>query len=59
EQTARNHSSMRVDLDTGRRTEIEAIVGWLLRSVGPHPPETPLLSAAYQAICHAEPSGKR
>lgn len=59
EQTARNHSSMRVDLDTGRRTEIEAIVGWLLRSAGPHPPETPLLSEAYQAIRHAEPSSNR
>ena len=58
EETARNHSSMRVDLDTGRRTEIEAIVGWLLRSAGPRPPETPLLSEAYQAICHAEPSDK-
>ena len=59
EQTARNHSSMRVDLDTGRRTEIEAIVGWLLRSAGPRPPETPLLSEAYQAIRHAEPSSNR
>ena len=59
EQTARNHSSMRVDLDTGRRTEIEAIVGWLLRSAGPRPPETPLLSKAYRAICDAEPSGQR
>ena len=30
-QTAQNHSSMRVDIERGEPTEIEAIVGWLLK----------------------------
>ena len=50
ESTAANHSSMRVDLESGKRTEIDAIVGWLLSSLTPHPPATPLLSELYDAV---------
>ena len=50
DRTAANHSSMRVDLDSGKRTEIDAIVGWLLSSLNPHPPATPLLSELYDAV---------
>ena len=53
-QTARNHSSMRVDIEMGRRTEIEAIVGWLLKGWIANPPETPLLSELYQTISGLE-----
>ena len=48
--TAANHSSMRVDLEGGTQTEIDAIVGWLLSSLTPHPPATPLLSELYNAV---------
>ena len=48
--TAANHSSMRVDLENGKRTEIDAIVGWLLSSLTPHPPATPVLSELYHAV---------
>ena len=48
--TAANHSSMRVDLESGKRTEIDAIVGWLLSSLTPHPPATPVLSELYDAV---------
>ena len=50
ESTAANHSSMRVDLESGKRTEIDAIVGWLLSSLTPHPPATPLLREVYDAV---------
>jgi 2-dehydropantoate 2-reductase len=48
--TAANHSSMRVDMESGKRTEIDAIVGWLLSSLIPHPPATPILSELYDAV---------
>ena len=48
--TAANHSSMRVDMESGKRTEIDAIVGWLLSSFTPHPPATPILSELYDAV---------
>ena len=48
--TAANHSSMRVDLESGKRTEIDAILGWLLSSLTPHPPATPALSELYDAV---------
>ena len=48
--TAANHSSMRVDFESGKRTEIDAIVGWLLSSLTPYPPTTPLLSELYDAV---------
>lgn len=48
--TAANHSSMRVDLESGKRTEIDAIVGWLLSSLTTHPPATPVLSELYEAV---------
>ena len=48
--TAANHSSMRVDLESGKRTEIDAIVGWLLSNLTPHPPPTPVLSELYHAV---------
>ena len=50
ESTAANHSSMRVDLAKGARTEIDAIVGWLLRDLAPNPPATPLLSELFEAV---------
>mgnify|MGYP001158210145 FL=1 len=53
--TAANHSSMRVDLESGKRTEIDAIVGWLLSSLTPHPPATPILSELYDAVKEREP----
>ena len=48
--TAANHSSMRVDIEGGTQTEIDAIVGWLLSSLTPHPPATPVLSELYKAV---------
>ena len=48
--TAANHSAMRVDLESGKRTEIDAIVGWLLSNLIPHPPPTPVLSELYHAV---------
>jgi len=48
--TAANHSSMRVDVESGNRTEIDAIVGWLLSDLTPHPPPTPVLSELYHAV---------
>ena len=48
--TAANHSSMRVDLEGSTQTEIDAIVGWLLSSLTPHPPATPVLSELYEAV---------
>ena len=53
--TAANHSSMRVDLENHRQTEIDAIVGWLLASLIPHPPATPILSELYDAVKAREP----
>jgi len=50
ESTAANHSSMRVDLENGKRTEIDAIVGWLLSSLISHPPATPILSELHDAV---------
>ena len=52
--TAQNHSSMRVDMDRGQRTEIESIVGWLLHHMTVDPPETPVLSALYASIVEAD-----
>jgi len=49
-QTASNHSSMRVDLEMGRRTEIDAIVGWLLTELVSEPPPTPVLSQIYDSV---------
>jgi len=48
--TAANHSSMRVDLESGKRTEIDAIVGWLLSNLTPHSPPTPVLSELYHEV---------
>ena len=50
ESTSANHSSMRVDFERGARTEVDAIVGWLLRDLTPNPPETPSLSALFEAV---------
>ena len=41
---------MRVDLESGKRTEIDAIVGWLLSNLTPHPPPTPVLSELYHEV---------
>ena len=53
-QTAGNHSSMRVDLEMGRRTEIDAIVGWLLTELVSDPPPTPVLSQIYDSVSRLE-----
>ena len=53
-QTAGNHSSMRVDLEMGRRTEIDAIVGWLLTELVSDPPPTPVLSQIYDSVRRLE-----
>ena len=50
ESTSTNHSSMRVDFERGARTEVDAIVGWLLRDLTPNPPETPSLSALFEEV---------
>ncbi len=50
EMTASNHSSMRVDMESGKRTEIDAIVGWLLTELVADPPATPHLRALYDAV---------
>ena len=49
-QTAKNHSSMRVDVEQGRPTEIEAIAGWLLSEWVDEPPPSPFLRHLYQTI---------
>ena len=49
-QTANNHSSMRVDVERGRPTEIEAIAGWLLSEWVDEPPPSPFLRHLYQTI---------
>jgi 2-dehydropantoate 2-reductase len=49
-QTAKNHSSMRVDVERGRPTEIEAIAGWLLSEWVDEPPPSPFLRHLYQTI---------
>jgi len=41
---------MRVDFERGARTEVDAIVGWLLRDLTPNPPETPSLSALFEEV---------
>lgn len=56
-QTAQNHSSMRVDMARGEPTEIEAIVGWLLKEWIKKPPPTPLLAEAYEAVRAREAQG--
>ena len=50
EMTASNHSSMRVDMENGKQTEIDAIVGWLLTALVADPPATPHLRALYDAV---------
>ena len=56
-QTAENHSSMRVDVERGRPTEIEAIAGWLLSEWVDEPPSSPFLERLYQAIRRSEALG--
>lgn len=56
-QTAQNHSSMRVDIERGEPTEIEAIVGWLLKEWIRDPPPTPLLTEIYEAVRAQEAQG--
>jgi ketopantoate reductase len=46
---------MRVDMESGKRTEIDAIVGWLLSSLIPYPPATPILSELYDSVKKREP----
>lgn len=50
EMTAKNHSSMRVDMESGKQTEIDAIVGWLLTTLVADPPATPKLLELYDAV---------
>lgn len=58
-QTAHNHSSMRVDMERGQPTEIEAIAGWLLREWVDDPPPTPFLTSLYQTIRRDEALERR
>jgi len=53
--TASNHSSMRMDVELGRETEIESIVGWMLHHLALTPPATPLLKALYEKVLKAHP----
>ena len=55
--TSTNQSSMRVDLERGRKTEIDSIVTWLLNSKTSlkKPPHTPTLSMLRDKIKKAEP----
>ena len=46
-----NSASMRHDLDAGRRTEADAILGDMIRRAGGFGMATPLLRAAY---CHLQ-----
>lgn len=49
-QTASNHSSMLKDLEAGRKTEVDAILGYLLERAGEKGIETPLISNYYHLI---------
>ncbi|MDA8986275.1 2-dehydropantoate 2-reductase [Luminiphilus sp.] len=48
--TAQNDSSMKVDLARGNPTEVEWILGWLLKHLLSKPPATPVLQALYEEI---------
>lgn len=50
EKTASNHSSMLKDLDAGRKTEIDAILGFLLDSAKEKGIEAPLITHYYHLI---------
>ncbi|MFX3622654.1 MAG: 2-dehydropantoate 2-reductase [Ectobacillus sp.] len=48
--TAHNHSSMLVDLSLGRATEVEAILGYVLKQAKEKEKELPLVSFLYHSI---------
>ncbi len=48
--TAQNDSSMKVDLARGNPTEVEWILGWLLKQLVSDPPATPVLRDLYDDI---------
>ncbi len=56
--TSTNHSSMRIDLERGRKTEIDSIITWLLDSKAnlKKPLRTPTLSMLKDKIKKAEPN---
>lgn len=49
-QTAENRSSMLKDIESGRKTEIDAIIGFLLEEAGKMQRDTTILSLIYQFI---------
>ena len=57
--TAANYSSMCQDIRNGRRTEIEAITGYLCEQAKKLQLETPLNSSFYKRIKAMEPGAKR
>jgi len=44
-----------MDVELGRETEIESIVGWMLHHLAPTPPATPKLKALYEKVLKAHP----
>ncbi|WP_053366101.1 2-dehydropantoate 2-reductase [Bacillus sp. FJAT-27245] len=56
--TSENRSSMLKDLDAGRETEVDAIVGYLLDEAAHKGLEAPLLRALYEMIKGKERSGR-
>ncbi|WP_059170042.1 2-dehydropantoate 2-reductase [Bacillus sp. FJAT-27445] len=55
--TAENKSSMLKDLDSGRQTEVDAIIGYLLEQAKSKGMEAPLLNAYYEIIKGRELAG--
>ncbi|MDT8859132.1 2-dehydropantoate 2-reductase [Alkalihalobacillus sp. MEB130] len=50
EKTSRNRSSMLVDIDSHRETEVDSIVGYLLRQASAKQMNVPVLTFLYRAI---------
>jgi 2-dehydropantoate 2-reductase len=48
--TAHNHSSMLCDLEEGRTTEVDAILGYILEKAAEREINTPIIETFYQAV---------